>query len=458
MASTLIDHLRAVLARERNVRRVGRIAGVSGGRLEIAGLSDTAALGDRVAFHASARSGGEVVELNESRVVVLPEASPEGFAVGQEVFHDGPIRLSPDDSWIGRVIDPMGYPLDGQAIVNGRFARPLMPDPGNPTDRRGLGRRVTTGLSLFDTLLPIVRGQRLGLFAGSGVGKSTLLARLAEGVEADIVVVALIGERGREVREFVEKVLGPSGMERAVVVAATADRSPLLRRRCAYAAMAVAEHFRDGGKHVLFLADSITRFAEAHREVALASGEGAAMRGFPPSTAQRIMALAERAGPGSAEQSDITALFSVLVAGSDMEEPIADILRGVLDGHIVLDRAIAERGRFPAVDVARSVSRALPEAASPEENAIIAEARAVLGVFERSELMIRAGLYSKGGDPELDRAVATWPALDSFFATRSSGSPEESFKTLAELLLSGASQVVAQIAADAEHSAALGSE
>lgn len=439
MPSSLIDHLRAGLAGQRVVRRVGRVAAVSGGRLRVTGLSDIAALGDRVTFpdRPAKRTGGEIVELDEDAATVLPEAVPEGFSVGQTVLHEGPIRIAPDDSWIGRMIDPMGRPLDNRPIHSGLTPRPLMPDTANPAMRRPLGRRVGTGLAVFDTMLPIVRGQRVGLFAGSGVGKSTLLARLATGVEADVVVVALIGERGREVREFVERVLGPSGMARAVVVAATADQSPLLRRRCAYTAMTVAEHFRDAGKHVLLLADSVTRFAEAHREIALAAGESAAMRGFPPSTSQRIMALAERAGPGADDQADISAIFTVLVAGSDMEEPVADILRGVLDGHVVLDRKIAERGRFPAIDVSRSVSRSLPDAASPDENALLSEARSILGAYERSELMVRAGLYTRGHDPVLDRAIDVWPGLDAFFASNRSETVEASFDALKACLAPG---------------------
>ena len=218
-------------------------------------------------------------------------------------------------------------------------------------------------------------------------------------------MLALIGERGRELREFVENALGKEGMKRAIVVTATSDRSPVVRRRCAWAAMAVAEHFRDQGAHVLLLADSITRFAEAHREVAVAAGELPSLRGYPPSTAHMIMSLCERAGPGPDGAGDITALFSVLVAGSDMEEPVADILRGVLDGHVVLDRAIAERGRFPAIDLLRSVSRSLPQAASEAENKIIGRTRQLLGAYEKSELMIRAGLYAEGSDPVLDQAI-----------------------------------------------------
>ena len=247
------------------------------------------------------------------------------------------------------------------------------------------------------------------------------------------MVIAMIGERGRELREFVEKTLGPEGMKRAVIIAATSDRAPLIRRRCAWAAMAVAEHFRDQGRHVLLLADSITRFAEAHREIALAAGEPSSYRGFPPSVSKLIMALAERSGPGLEGTGDITGIFSVLVAGSDIEEPIADILRGTLDGHVVLDRAIAERGRFPAIDVVRSVSRSLPDAASAQEMAMITRARAALGAYAESELMIRAGLYAPGPDPALDEAVKLYPRLDGF-VTRQTQGITESFAALAEAL------------------------
>jgi len=298
----------------------------------------------------------------------------------------------------------------GQSI--GRWAAP----PPLPADRRGLGERIETGFAAFNTLLPIVRGQRIGLFAGSGVGKSTLIGGLARRLDADVTVIALIGERGREVGHFVHQVLGAEGMSRAVVVAATSDQSPLNRRRCAWSAMAVAEHFRDRGRQVLFIADSITRFADAHREVALAAGETPTLHGYPATLAHQVMALAERAGPGSGLTGDITAVFSVLVAGSDMEGPVADIIRGVLDGHVVLDRRIAERGRYPAIDLLRSVSRSLPDAASPEENRLIGEARRLLGAYERAELMIQSGLYATGHDPVTDRAIRCQPALDAFLA------------------------------------------
>lgn len=392
--------------------RLGRVAEIGRGTVVVTGLEDTATLGDRVLIGAAL--GGEVVALRADGITVLTDRMAEGLGIGTSVRLMGQAGISPDNSWIGRVIDPFGNALDGRIIFKGPRMRPLLAPAPPASTRRRLGKRLETSVAVFDTMLPLVRGQRLGLFAGSGVGKSTLLGKFARGVSTDVVVIALIGERGRELREFVENVLGPEGMKRAVVVTATSDQSPLVRRRCAWAAMAVAEHFRDQGLHVLLLADSVTRFAEAHREVALAGGEEASLRGYPPSVAPAIMAWAERAGPGSEGAGDITAVFSVLVAGSDMEETIADILRGVLDGHVVMDRKIAERGRYPAIDLLRSVSRSLPWAATAEENEAINEARKLLGAYDRAELMIQAGLYTKGSDPVIDSAIKVWPALDAF--------------------------------------------
>ncbi|MDB6176668.1 FliI/YscN family ATPase [Paracoccus sp. Z330] len=410
------------IASLRVARHFGRVHAIRAGLISVRGLALRASVGDRVEIRLLDRMiGGEVVGLTQSAAQILPEGNHEGLSIGAEVELLFAPRISPCEAWVGRIIDPLGQPLDGRPLPQGSMPRPFQCEAPPAVHRKRLGARLPTGLAVFDTLLPLVTGQRLGLFAGSGVGKSTLLSNLARGVRADIVVIAMIGERGRELREFVENTLGPEGMARCVVVAATSDRSPLIRRRCAWAAMAVAEYFRDQGKHVLMLADSITRFAEAHREIALAAGEPPSFRGFPPSVSNMIMALAERAGPGMDGGGDITAIFSVLVAGSDMEEPIADILRGTLDGHVVLDRSIAERGRFPAIDVVRSVSRSLPHAAAPEENKLIGRARAALGAYAESELMIRAGLYSAGSDPKLDEAVALFPQLDHFVTCPSSG-------------------------------------
>lgn len=433
-----MDKMQAIAARMRGLgmtRHYGQVSAIQGGVILAGGLDSHASLGDRVVF--SMRSGedlnGEVVALHSSQAAILPEGPMDGLSIGTRVELIFAPSLAPANAWVGRIIDPFGRPLDGRPILAGGDERGFRPAPPPAASRNRLGARLDTGLAVFDTLLPLVRGQRTGLFAGSGVGKSTLLSALAKGVSADVVVIALVGERGRELREFVEETLGEEGMARSVVVAATSDQSPLMRRRCAWAAMTVAEHFRDQGKHVLFLADSITRFAEAHREIALAAGESPSYRGFPPSVSQLIMALAERSGPGPQGSGDITAIFSVLVAGSDMEEPVADILRGTLDGHVVLDRGIAERGRYPAVDVLRSVSRSLPQAASAPENVLIARARALLGTYAESELMIRAGLYSQGSDARLDEAVRLYPALDQFF-TRQSPHARQSFALLAEAL------------------------
>ena len=427
-----LQELTAEISAVRPVRSVGRICGLGGGAVVVTGLSDVAALGDLVELPSDpgARMLGEVLTLDPDQITVLPDGSSEGLQIGDRVILLGQDDIAPHASWIGRVIDPFGKALDGGPILRGDRACGLRGQPINPTDRRGLGHRLETGMTAFNTMLPIVRGQRIGLFAGSGVGKTTLLARLAVGLQADVVVIAMIGERGREVREFVERVLGPSGMERAVVVAATSDTSPMVRRRCAWVAMAVAEYFRDQGQHVLLLADSVTRFADAHREVAMAAGETGDLRGYPPSTSHQITALCERAGPGTAETGDITAVFSVLVAGSDMEEPIADILRGVLDGHVVLDRKIAERGRFPAIDLLRSVSRSLPEAASDAENQLIGAARGLLGAYERSEMMIQAGLYANGSDATIDAAIKAFPKLDVFLSQREPGTIADSFSAL----------------------------
>ena len=434
---TDFEALGAELARLSNTRRVGRVTAVGTAALEIAGLSNHARIGDQVAIGLGGRAaqelGGEVVGVSEAVVRAMTYAPLDGAAVGDAATLLGPAGVHPAETWVGRIVDAFGQPLDGRPLTPGAASATLRRAPPPPATRKGLGSRLGTGLAAFDTALPLARGQRVGVFAGSGIGKSSLLADLARGIEAEIVVYALIGERGRELRDFVDNVLGPEGMKRAVVIAATSDQAPLIKRRAAWMAMAVAEVFRDQGRHALLLIDSLTRFAEAHREIALTAGEAPSLRGFPPSVANLIAALCERAGPGPFGKGDITAIFSVLVAASDMDEPIADITRGVLDGHIVLDRGIAERGRFPAIDVRRSVSRSLPAIATEAENAMLARVRRVLTTYENAALMIQTGLYAPGSDPAIDEAIKIWPKLDAFFTERSAGVPE-SFARLGEVL------------------------
>lgn len=436
MTKSHLASLQAEISSLRAVRVIGRVRAVQGNTLRISGFGNEARLGDRI--RVARREGGwlsgEVLQMDEDSVLMLPEEAPTGVSLGDRATLLDASDIAPADNWIGRIIDPFGQPLDERPLLRGPESRPLRADPPSAAQRRPLGDRLETGMAVFNTLLPIVRGQRIGLFAGSGVGKSSLLGHLGRHMTADVVVFALIGERGRELRDFVENVLGPEGMRRSIVIAATSDRSPLVRRRCAWTAMAVAEHFRDQGAHVLFLADSVTRFAEAHREVATAAGEMPALRGFPASTAHMIMSLCERAGPGAEGAGDITALLSVLVAGSDMDEPVADILRGVLDGHVVLDRQIAERGRYPAVDLLRSVSRSLPKAASDEENEMILQVRRLLGAYARSETMVKAGLYTEGSDPELDQALRVWGDLDGFLTEKELVSAKNSFDRLSIIL------------------------
>lgn len=430
----IFETLRTELGSIRKAWPIGRVNGVSRGLIRVRGLADSAALGDRVRLGPDMILG-EVVALESEDVSVMADAGGVGLALGAEVQLDGPPRIFPSSAWIGRVVDPLGQPMDGRPLFRGRVARPVYSRPPPAAQRRSFGERLPTGSACFDTFLPLVRGQRIGLFAGSGVGKSTLIGRFAKGVRADVVVIALVGERGRELRDFTENILGEEGLARSVIVAATSDNSPLLRRLCLPAAMTVAEYFRDQGLEVLLLADSVTRFAEAHREIALSAGEPPALQGFPPSVQAAIMSLAERAGPGGPGQGSITAVFSVLVAGSDMEGAVADILRGVLDGHVVLDRKIAERGRFPAIDLLRSVSRSLPGAASAAENHSISEARRLLSAWENAELMVQSGLYQAGSDPLVDEAIQIWPALDRFLsAPAPDGTVEGSFAALRDIL------------------------
>jgi flagellum-specific ATP synthase len=425
--------LQAQLRSIRPARSLGTVTALARDHVEVGGLEARVGMGERVRIGDDVF--GEILAIRDGGGCrVMTEGPAEGLRLGLPVVALGRPELAPCEGWLGRVVDPDGMPMDGRPLPRGAHARPLHAPPPPPAGRRGLGPRLATGFAVFDTLLPVVRGQRIGLFAGSGVGKSRLTAALAQRMEADVIVIGLIGERGREVRDFVEDTLSEDARGRAVIVAATSDRPALTRARAGQAMMAVAEHFRDEGRHVLLLTDSITRFAEAQAEIAAAAGEPFGPSGFPASMAQMVMSLAERAGPGASGQGDITAILSVLVAGSDMEGPVADVMRGVLDGHVVLSRDIAERGRYPAVDLLASVSRALPGAASAEERRLIDRTRQLLGAHARAELMLRAGLYTPGSDPLTDAAVAVWEELDRFIGADAGGGPEESFARLGAIL------------------------
>ncbi|MBA3067889.1 MAG: FliI/YscN family ATPase [Hyphomonas sp.] len=418
----------------------GTVTDVAPGMLKVAGVSELAGVGNEIQIQKPGQTiHGEILSVSGESITALLFSPCDTIRIGDTVEIEQEARIEPGDHWLGHVINYRGEVAGGDAAAAPVHAssRSLYAPALPAHARRRLGPRLATGWAVTDTLLPICRGQRLGLFAGSGIGKSTFLGSLATGLEADRVVIALIGERGREVNDFVQHTLTPEMRKRTVVVAATASESPGAKKRAANCAIATAEHFRDQGHNVLFLFDSITRLAEAHRETALLAGEVPALNAFPPSTVRVIAELAERAGPGTEGKGDITAVFSVLVAGSDLEEPVADMIRGMLDGHIILARPIAERGRFPAIDVLRSVSRSLPHAATAEENDLLREYRRMIALHEEVAPMLRANLYEFGKDLNSDRAIALFPALDNFVATRKTEGIEASFSELRDILGAG---------------------
>jgi type III secretion protein N (ATPase) len=353
----------------------------------------------------------EVVGFAQGEALAVPLGEPSGVGPDDVVEATGQgLQVSAGAALLGRVLDGLGRPIDGRPAPTGLSPMPVDRAPPAALSRRPVSLPFETGVRAIDGLITLGVGQRVGLFAGSGVGKSTLLGAIARGASADVVVVALVGERGREVGEFLEQSLGEAGRRRSVVVVATSDAPPVERLRAAQVATAVAEHFRDLGKSVLLLVDSITRFARAQREIGLAAGEPPARRGYPPSVFTQMPRLLERSGQG--DKGAITAIYTVLVEGSDMDEPIADEVRGILDGHIVLDRRLAARGHYPAIDVLSSLSRVMPSVTKKPHQAAAQRARALLAAFEEKRDLITLGAYSKGTDARLDQAIAAAPELE----------------------------------------------
>ncbi len=402
----------------------GRVDAVRGVMVEVVGPAPGLALGARAVIASSAReAAGEVIGFHQDRAVVMPFDPIDGVRPGDPVRLDPrPATVRVSDAWLGRVLDCFGRPTDGAPPPRGGVhARPVCARPPSAHERSRVGDRLDVGVRALNTFIPLCRGQRLGLFAGSGVGKSVLMAMLARHAAADVIVIGLVGERGREVREFVEDALGPEGLARSVVIAATSDEPALRRRQACWLALAAAEHFRDQGRHVLLLVDSVTRFALAQREIGLAAGEPPTTKGYTPSVFAELPKLLERAGPGrdrpdGASPGAITGLFTVLVDGGDMDEPVADAVRGILDGHVVMERAIAERGRYPAINVLKSVSRMMPQCCTPEEWTLVRQARALLAAYEDMAELIRIGAYSPGANAEVDAAIAVQPALEAFLS------------------------------------------
>ena len=395
-------------------RKVGHVVQVTG--LVIESEGPNLAIGDVCRITSGSRDHSvyaEVVGFRGHRLLLMPLGDMVSIKVGSEVSASGfgfGVPVGPD--LMGRVIDGLSRPIDGKGPIHGVSQRPLRSSPPNPLTRSRIKDVLSTGIRSIDAFTPVGCGQRMGIFSGSGVGKSTLLGMMARGAESDVNVIALVGERGRELREFIEKDLGPEGLRKSVIVVSTSDQPALVRIRAAMVATSVAEYFRDEGKKVLFMMDSVTRFAMAQREVGLAVGEPPSSRGYTPSVFALLPKLLERTGAGSI--GSITAFYTVLVEGDDMNEPIADAVRGILDGHIILTRALATSNHFPAVDVLESVSRLIRDLASPDEYALASQARDLMALYRRNEDLITIGAYAKGANPKLDLAIAVQEAMGPF--------------------------------------------
>lgn len=426
----------AATAAEHSALRIGGLVqSVAAGTYSVSGLSKFARLGDQVLFDTTGQAAfGEVIRIDEQVLVKSFQARMD-VGLGTRAWLAGPLRIAPDKAWQGRVINSLAQPVDGKGrlpVGTLPFATDTDPPPAMSRDR--VTEAVKTGVLAIDVFTPLCAGQRIGIFAGSGVGKSTLLGMLAQAKGFDIVVIALVGERGREVREFLEDSLA-EGAERAIIVVATGDESPMMRKQAPLTAMTIAEYFRNDGASVLLIVDSVTRFAHASRDIALAAGEPPVARGYAPSVFSDLPKLLERAGPGASGKGSITGIFSVLVDGDDHNDPVADSIRGTLDGHIVLDRSIADEGRYPAINVLSSISRLSSQVWSPEQMELVRKLRAIVARYEDTRDLRSMGGYAPGSDAELDQAVRMVPRL--YDALRQSpGQPlsNEAFRDLAEKL------------------------
>ena len=425
----------------------GRVAAVNGLLIEARGGLTRLPIGARADIERPRNEWlpAEVVGFRDPRALLMPFGAVQGVAPGAEIrIRPEGDAVRPTLAWRGRIIDAFGTPIEGKGpLPQGPVPYPLRTRPPAAHARGRVGERLDLGVRSMDVFTTCCRGQRLGVFAGSGVGKSVLLSMLAREATCDAVVVGLIGERGREVREFIEETLGEAGLQRAIVVVATSDEPALKRRQAAYLTLAIAEFLRDQDLEVLCMMDSVTRFAMAQREIGLAAGEPPTTKGYTPTVFTELPKLLERAGPGPVRADGtmagpITGIFTVLVDGDDHNEPIADAVRGILDGHIVMERAIAERGRFPAVNVLKSISRTMPGCQTAPERAVVRQAREALSAYANMEELIRIGAYRSGSDPTIDRAIKLNPALEAFLSQDKdeASTLDGAFEALSDILAS----------------------
>jgi flagellum-specific ATP synthase len=421
------------------VNMYGRVVGVRGLMVEIAGPIHAMPVGARIVIETGGNRfiPAEVIGFSGSNAVVMPFGGLDGVRRGcRAVIATAASQVRPSSAWLGRVINAMGEPIDGKGpLAQGPSPMPYRNSPPPAHSRKRVGAPLDLGVRALNTFLTCCRGQRLGIFAGSGVGKSVLLSMLARNVDADITVIGLIGERGREVQEFLQEDLGDEGLARSVVVVATSDEPALMRRQAAYLTLAISEYFRDEDKDVLCLMDSVTRFAMAQREIGLSAGEPPTAKGYTPTVFTELPKLLERAGPGIGVGT-ITGIFTVLVDGDDHNEPIADAVRGILDGHIVMQRSIAERGRFPAINILKSVSRTMPRSANPDYLPVIMRGRQVMATYADMEELIRLGAYRAGSSPEVDEAIRLHDPLEAFLrqAKEEKSSLDDGYRQLAQIL------------------------
>lgn len=416
-------------------RIAGRLTRISGLVMEASGLKLALGSSCRIQIPGDGMVEAEVVGFANERLFMMPTEDVYGLAPGSHVVpleipqpaprigqsaprsrraFDRAKQLPVGSQLLGRVVDGNGRPLDGLGSLDEKPARSLVSRPLNPLQRAPIAQTLDVGIRAINTLLTVGRGQRLGLFAGSGVGKSVLLGMMARYTAADVIVVGLIGERGREVKEFIELNLGGEGLKRSVVVAAPADVSPLMRLQGAAYATSIAEQFREEGKHVLLIMDSLTRYAMAQREIALAIGEPPVTRGYPPSVFARLPQLVERAGNGASGGGSITAFYTVLAEGDDPQDPIADAARAILDGHIVLNRLLADAGHYPAIDIEQSISRAMTSLIAPAHLERVRRFKQLYSRYQRARDLLAVGAYAPGSDPLLDRAIALFPQMEAF--------------------------------------------
>lgn len=423
-----------------SVTHGGHVETIAAGHYTVSGLSRHVRLGEFVAHRSlSGIHLGEVIRVEPEAVYVCPIEPGEPIGIHDTVIRKGAFRVAPDESWCGRTINALGEPIDGRGpLTPGHVRRPISNTAPPSMTRKRVEQGFKTGVRAIDIFSPLCYGQRLGIFAGSGVGKSTLLSMLARADAFDKVVIALVGERGREVREFIEDTLGEH-MAKSIAVVATSDESPMLRKMAPLSAVTIAEHFRDQGDNVLMIVDSITRFAHAIREVAVAAGEPPIARGYPASVFTELPRLLERAGPGPETAGTITAIISILVDGDNHNDPIADSTRGILDGHIVLERSLAEEGRYPPVNPLASISRLARKAWTPDQEKLVRRLKTLIHRFEETRDLRLIGGYRPGSDPDLDMAIKQVPIIYEVLRQSPGDKPTaDAFADLANGLKNGA--------------------